>query len=210
MDEGTATGTPTTANRGGRHGAAGGHHGHNQFQGKRPLGSRRVLDYASPVLQYLEGRAQERDPEDAGGALHLLPAVSQTLRLRAPAAYLDNPSTSFATRPRLRCCEQRTDPPSTARSGCRYQQGKPCPTSSTSPPFPYAPATNPVPCRLCYLRGLLSALCPVPCGVSSAQTGRRLLTGTQMGEFCLLNGVNFHFDLLYQAHENGHTHHGLE
>lgn len=48
---------------------------------------------------------------------------------------------------------------------------------------------------------LLCSLCLRLCLPSAAQTGRRLLTGTQMGEFCLLNGVNFHFDLLYQAHE---------
>lgn len=123
-------------------------HGDN-FAAKRmrKLSQRRVVDYTSTVVRYIQTRMWQRDSKDRtvlqptpAAAIDMLPAV----------AYSDNPSTSFAAK------------------------------------FVHTSLNK----NRCSINRVLWT-----------PSGRRLITGSQSGEFTLWNGQAFNFEMILQAHD---------
>uniref|UniRef100_A0A1D1Y5S3 Flowering time control protein FY n=1 Tax=Anthurium amnicola TaxID=1678845 RepID=A0A1D1Y5S3_9ARAE len=113
----------------------------------RKLVQRRAVDYTSTVVRYLQVRMWQRDARDR---TVLQPTPAAAIDMLPTCAYVDNPSTSFATK------------------------------------FVHA-STN-------------KNRCPIN-RVLWTPTGRRLITGSQSGEFTLWNGQSFNFEMILQAHD---------
>lgn len=108
---------------------------------------RKVVDYTSTVVRYMQIRMWQRDSRDR---TVLQPTPAAAIDMLPTVAYADNPSTSFASK------------------------------------FVHA-STN-------------KNRCPIN-RVVWTPTGRRLITGSQSGEFTLWNGQSFNFELIIQAHD---------
>ncbi|KAG0453436.1 hypothetical protein HPP92_024740 [Vanilla planifolia] len=113
----------------------------------RKLVQRRAVDYTSTVVRYMQVRTCQGDARDR---TILQPTAAAALDMLPPAAYADNPSTSFAAK------------------------------------FVHA-STNK---NRCSINRVLWT-----------PTGRRLITGSQSGEFTLWNGQSFNFEMILQAHD---------
>ncbi|KAK8631235.1 hypothetical protein V6N13_079992 [Hibiscus sabdariffa] len=123
-------------------------HGDN-FAAKRmrKMTQRRAVDYTSTVVRYMQLRTWQRDSRDR---TTLQPTPAAAIDMLPTAAYLDNPSTSFAAK------------------------------------FVHT--------------SLNKNRCSINC-VLWTPTGRRLITGSQSGEFTLWNGQSFNFEMILQAHD---------
>lgn len=113
----------------------------------RKLTQRRAVDYTSTVVRYLQVRMWQRDSRDR---TILQPTPAAAVDLLPPAAYSDNPSTSFAAK------------------------------------FVHTSLNK----NRCSINRVLWT-----------PNGRRLITGSQSGEFTLWNGQSFNFEMILQAHE---------
>ncbi|KAL8546829.1 hypothetical protein ACS0TY_006520 [Phlomoides rotata] len=113
----------------------------------RKIGQRRAVDYTSTVVRYMQLRMFQRDSRDR---TVLQPTPAAAIDMLPTAAYLDNPSTSFAAK------------------------------------FVHT--------------SLNKNRCPIN-QVLWTPSGRRLITGSQSGEFTLWNGQSFNFEMILQAHE---------
>ncbi|KAH7421140.1 hypothetical protein KP509_13G042000 [Ceratopteris richardii] len=113
---------------------------------RRPV-HRRTVDHTSPAIRYIQNRMWQRDWRDS---TVLQPTRAASIDLLPPAAYLDCPATSFATK------------------------------------FVHS-STNKVRCSINK--------------VVWTPQGRRLITGSQSGEFTLWNGTSFNFEMILQAHD---------
>ncbi|KAK8489472.1 hypothetical protein V6N11_045039 [Hibiscus sabdariffa] len=123
-------------------------HGDN-FAAKRmrKMTQRRAVDYTSTVVRYMQIRMSQRDSRDR---TTLQPTPAAAIDMLPAAAYLDNPSTSFAAK------------------------------------FVHT--------------SLNKNRCSINC-VLWTPSGRRLITGSQSGEFTLWNGQSFNFEMILQAHD---------
>ncbi|KAH1046119.1 hypothetical protein J1N35_036903 [Gossypium stocksii] len=123
-------------------------HGDN-FAAKRmrKLTQRRAVDYTSTVVRYMQIRMSQRDSRDR---TTLQPTPAAAIDMLPTAAYLDNPSTSFAAK------------------------------------FVHTSLNK----NRCSINRVLWT-----------PTGRRLITGSQSGEFTLWNGQSFNFEMILQAHD---------
>ncbi|XP_010547347.1 PREDICTED: flowering time control protein FY-like [Tarenaya hassleriana] len=108
---------------------------------------RKAVDYTSTVVKYIQDRAWQRDSR---GRTALQPTPAAAVDMLPPAAYSDNPSTSFAA---------KLVHTSLNKNRCSINR------------------------------------------VLWTPSGRRLITGSQSGEFTLWNGQSFNFEMILQAHE---------
>ncbi|KAH9606195.1 hypothetical protein KSS87_016807 [Heliosperma pusillum] len=108
---------------------------------------RRAVDYTSTLVRYIQVRLSQRDLRDR---TILQPTPAAAIDLLPPAAYSDNPSTSFAAK------------------------------------FVHTSLNK----NRCSINRVLWT-----------PNGRRLITGSQSGEFTLWNGQSFNFEMILQAHE---------
>ncbi|GMH27042.1 hypothetical protein Nepgr_028885 [Nepenthes gracilis] len=113
----------------------------------RKLTQRRAVDYTSTVVRYIQVRMWQRDVRDRTS---LQPTPAAAVDLLPTAAYLDNPSTSFAAK------------------------------------FVHTSLNK----NRCSINRVLWT-----------PNGRRLITGSQSGEFTLWNGQSFNFEMILQAHD---------
>ncbi|GFQ04942.1 flowering time control protein fy [Phtheirospermum japonicum] len=113
----------------------------------RKIGQRRAVDYTSTVVRYMQIRMFQRDSRDR---TILQPNPAAAIDMLPNVAYLDNPSTSFATK------------------------------------FVHTSLNK----NRCSINRVLWT-----------PSGRRLITGSQSGEFTLWNGQSFNFEMILQAHE---------
>ncbi|KAK8671344.1 hypothetical protein V6N13_037940 [Hibiscus sabdariffa] len=113
----------------------------------RKMTQRRAVDYTSTVVRYMQIRMSQRDSRDR---TTLQPTPAAAIDMLPAAAYLDNPSTSFAAK------------------------------------FVHTSLNK----NRCSINRVLWT-----------PTGRRLITGSQSGEFTLWNGQSFNFEMILQAHD---------
>ncbi|XP_027163798.1 flowering time control protein FY [Coffea eugenioides] len=113
----------------------------------RKIGQRRTVDYTSTVVRFMQIRMWQRDSRDR---TVLQPTPAAAVDMLPTAAYLDNPSTSFAAK------------------------------------FVHTSLNK----NRCSINRVLWT-----------PSGRRLITGSQSGEFTLWNGQSFNFEMILQAHD---------
>ncbi|KAL9691007.1 hypothetical protein QQ045_011424 [Rhodiola kirilowii] len=113
----------------------------------RKLAQRRAVDYTSPIVRYMQVRMWQRDSRDR---TVLQPTPAAAIDMLPPAAYSDNPSTSFSA---------KFVHTSLNKNRCSINR------------------------------------------VVWTPPGRRLITGSQSGEFTLWNGQSFNFEMILQAHD---------
>ncbi|KAL6327648.1 hypothetical protein AAG906_022211 [Vitis piasezkii] len=161
----------------------------------RKLAQRRAVDYTSTVVRYMQIRMWQRDSRDRtvlqptpAAAIDLLPAV----------AYSDNPSTSFAAK--------------FVHTSLNKIVVQLIEFWIQSIAHVYMVETkNLEECEL-DVRIHPNKLTFDTCFLDSDQlhggpmtkwtpTGRRLITGSQSGEFTLWNGQSFNFEMILQAHD---------